>query len=180
MKGVCVLNRREIFRGRIVDLEIHTVELPNGHRVDLEIVNHPGASAIVPFIDNENVVLINQYRYAAGGLIWEIPAGKLSKGENPLDCAKRELREEVGYNAQRWIKIHEIFTSPGFCNERIHIFMATDLKPCKQHLDKDEVLSVEVIPLKKAISMILKGEIKDAKSIVGLTTAYIITTGLNR
>lgn len=175
-----MLSKKEIFRGNILDLEIHSVELPNGHRVNLEIVNHPGASAVVPFLDDENIVLIYQYRYATGGSIWEIPAGKLSKGEDPLDCAKRELREEVGYDAEKWIKIHEIYTTPGFCNERIHIFIASDLKPCKQDLDKDEILQVRIIPIKKAISMIISGEIKDAKTIAGLTTAYLIKSDLNK
>ena len=137
----------------------------NGITVNLDIIRHPGAAAMVPLFDNNTVLLIKQYRHAIGDFIWEIPAGTLNKNETPLQCAKRELIEETGFAADVWEELGEITPVPGYSDERIHIFMATDLAPDRQKLDKDEVLNVHKVKLDDAMNMIYRGEIQDAKTI---------------
>lgn len=164
---------KNIYSGQVVTLNVDTVQLPNGLTVDLEVVRHPGASAVVPMKDAETVIMIRQFRHAAGGFIYEIPAGKLTRGEDPLNCAARELEEEIGYCAGSFELLSSIFTAPGFTDEVIHIYVATGLRPGVQQLDRDEVLEVVEMPLKEAIENIEKGLIRDAKTIVGLQAVYI-------
>ena len=164
---------KPIFQGRIVKLNLETVTLPNGAVVELEIIRHPGAAAIVPLKDERTVVLIRQYRHAAGGFIYEIPAGKLHPGEDPRDCAARELEEEIGYRVSSLELIASIFTAPGFADEVIHVYQGTGLTPGTQNLSRDEVLNVIELSLDRAIAMIHEGTIRDAKTIVGLQTAYL-------
>ena len=159
---------RNIFTGKVLTLNIDTVTLPNGVTIDLEMVRHPGAAAVVPLKDSSTVVLIKQFRHAAGGFIYEIPAGKLHAGEDPMHCAARELEEEIGYVAGRLDRLTSILTAPGFTDEVIHIYKATALTRGQQQLDRDEVLEVLEIPLEEAIAMIVAGTIRDAKTIVGL------------
>ena len=159
---------RNIFTGKVLTLNIDTVTLPNGVTIDLEMVRHPGAAAVVPLKDSGMVVLIKQFRHAAGGFIYEIPAGKLHAGEDPMHCAARELEEEIGYVAGRLDRLTSILTAPGFTDEVIHIYKATALTRGQQQLDRDEVLEVLEIPLEEAIAMIVEGTIRDAKTIVGL------------
>lgn len=159
---------KHVFTGKVLTLNIDTVTLPNGFTVDLEIVRHPGAAAVVPLKDNGTVVLIKQFRHAAGGFIYEIPAGKLDRGEDPLHCAARELEEEIGYVAGRLERLTSILTAPGFTDEVIHIYKATGLTAGRQQLDRDEILEVLEISLEEAIKMIEAGTIRDAKTIVGL------------
>ncbi len=162
---------RQIYQGRIISLRLEDVRLPTGARVELEVVSHPGAAAIVAIDDEGEVALLHQYRYAAGGYIWEIPAGTLNPGEPPLQCAGRELREETGLVAGELILLGSVLTTPGFCDERIHLFLARRLTVATQELDHDEVLSVSRRPLAQALEMIQRGEIQDAKSIAGLHLA---------
>ncbi|HVM96372.1 MAG TPA: NUDIX hydrolase [Candidatus Acidoferrales bacterium] len=162
--------KREIYKGRVVDLYLESAELPNGVTVNLEIVRHPGASAIVALDDSEAVTLIRQYRYAAGEFIWEIPAGKLD-GEEPGVCAARELREEAGLIAREMIHLGSVLTTPGFTDERIHLFLARGLTAVAQELEADEILTVSRVPLPQALQMIQRGEIQDGKSIVALYLA---------
>lgn len=162
---------RQIYKGHIVDLRLETVTLPNDVTVTLEIIRHPGAAAIVPVHADGTVTLVRQYRYAADGYIWEIPAGKLDAGEDPSGCAARELREEVGLQAAELVQLGTIFTAPGFCDERIHLFLARRLSSTTQQLDADEVLSVSRVPVAEAMHMIRTGVIQDAKTIVGLHQA---------
>jgi ADP-ribose pyrophosphatase len=164
---------KNIYTGIVVDLNVDTVMLPNGVTVDLEIVRHPGAAAVVPVKDDGTVILIKQFRHAAGGFIYEIPAGKLHSGEDPKACAARELEEEVGHRAATLELLSSIFTAPGFTDEVIHIYKATGLTTGRQQLDRDEVLEVIEMPLAEAIGMIEAGAIKDAKSIVGLQAVYL-------
>lgn len=164
---------RNIYTGKVITLNIDTVILPNGATIDLEMVRHPGASAVVPMKDDGAVVLIKQYRHAAGGFIYEIPAGKLNKGEDPAACAARELEEEIGYRPGTLELLSSIFTAPGFTDEVIHIYKATGLQPGRQHLDRDEVLEVVEVPLQEAIAMIKDGRIRDAKTMVGLQAVFI-------
>src|SRR6476659_2210043 len=159
---------RRIFKGRVVTLDIDTVTLPNGATIELEMIHHPGAAAVVPLKDSGTVVLIKQFRHAAGGFIYEIPAGKLHPGEDPLHCAARELEEEIGWIAGRLERLTSMLTAPGFTDEVIHIYKATGLTAGRQQLDRDEVLEVLEISLEEAIKMIEAGTIRDAKTIVGL------------
>ena len=164
---------RNIYKGKVVTLNIDTVTLPNGITVDLETIRHPGAAAVVPMKDDGTVVLIRQFRHAAGGFIYEIPAGKLNPGEDPVACASRELEEEIGYRAGKLELLTSIFTAPGFADEVIHVYTATGLTEGRQQLDRDEVLEVVPMSLAEAVDMIADGRIRDAKTIVGLQAVYI-------
>lgn len=164
---------KNIYTGKVVTLNLETVTLPNEATVQLEVVRHPSAAAIVPMKENGIVVLIRQYRHAVGGYIYEIPAGKLHPGEDPRECAARELEEEIGYRATALELLVSIYTAPGFADEVIHIFKGTGLTPGRQHLDRDEVLEVIEIPLEKAIAQIQDGTIRDGKTIVGLQAVFL-------
>lgn len=166
---------RNIYTGKVVTLNIDTVTLPNGATIDLETVRHPGAAAVVPVKADGTVVLIRQFRHAAGGFIYEIPAGKLHPGEDPLHCASRELEEEVGYRASSFELLSSIFTAPGFADEVIHVYKATGLTQGRQQLDPDEVLDIIEMPLAEAVNKIEDGTIRDAKTIVGLQAVYLRT-----
>ncbi len=163
---------REIYRGKIVHLFVESAALPNGKTFELEVVRHPGASAVVPLKEDGKVVLIYQYRHAAGGFIYEVPAGKLSPGEAPESCAEREVEEEVGYKIGKLEKLTTIFTAPGFCDEQIHLFLGTELVFSGQQLGEDEVLQVIEMPFEEAMNRIEDQTIHDAKSIVALELAY--------
>jgi len=157
-----------LHRGRVFSLVREKVALENGVTIDLDIVRHPGAAAMVPLTGNHTLLMIRQYRHAVGGFIWEIPAGTLNPRETPLECAQRELVEEIGYSARTWHKLGEITPVPGYSDERIHVFCAMDLSPAAQDLDKDEILDVHEIAFDDALKMIAKGEIQDAKTLSGL------------
>ncbi|MCZ6801875.1 MAG: NUDIX hydrolase [Nitrospirae bacterium] len=165
--------KKHIYKGKIVDLSVETVTLPNGATAELEIITHPGAAAVVPMLDEETVILIRQYRHAVGGYIYEIPAGKLHPGEDPRDCAARELEEEIGYKVGTLEPLLNFMTTPGFTNEIIHIYLGKDLSPGTQDLGEDEVLEVLEVPLKKAIEQINDGTIRDGKTISVLQAAYL-------
>ena len=175
MMGSDPLTTRNIYTGKVVTLNIDTVRLPNGETVELETIRHPGAAAVVPVKDDGTVVLIRQFRHAASGFIYEIPAGKLHPGEDPLHCASRELEEEVGYRASSFELLSSIFTAPGFADEVIHVYKATGLTKGRQQLDRDEVLDVIEMPLAEAVGKIADGIIRDAKTIVGLQAVYLRT-----
>ncbi len=162
---------RTVHRGRVFDLAVDNVTLENGVTVDMEIIRHPGAAAIVAFTDQGGVLLIRQFRYAVGGDIWEIPAGTLNPGESPLTCARRELEEEAGVSAREWALLGEITPLPGYSDEVIHLYQARLLAPGGQHLDADELLEVREVALETALAMIANHEIYDAKTIVGLQMA---------
>jgi ADP-ribose pyrophosphatase len=172
--------RREIYRGRIVDLGIEPVTLPNGAEVELEVVRHRGAAAVVAVDDAGCVVLIRQFRHAAGGYIWEVPAGVLDRpGETPEECAARELLEETGLRAGRLTPLTTIFTTPGFTDERIHLVLAQDLRQEQATPGHDEVIAeVARTPLREALAMIRRGDIVDSKTICGLYLAATTLTVL--
>jgi ADP-ribose pyrophosphatase len=163
--------RTKIHEGRVFTLTRENITLENGVTTDLDVLRHPGASAILPMPDAETLVLIRQYRPAIGSYIWEIPAGTLELGEAPLACAKRELSEETGFSGNTWQKLGEITPLPGYSDERIHIFLATDLRAAEQNLDSDEILKVREIPFTQAKEMIHKGDIQDSKTIAGIFLA---------
>lgn len=161
-----------IFKGKTIEVYQEHVKLPNGNTALLDIVKHPGASAIVPIHDDGRFVLIRQYRHAVGGYLYEIPAGKLDiKGEVPLDCAKRELLEETGFTARKWSPLVSINTTPGFSNEIIHIFLAQGLELLKTSHEADEVIEVYEFSREEIEQMLFKGDIQDAKSLAGIYTA---------
>jgi 8-oxo-dGTP pyrophosphatase MutT (NUDIX family) len=162
--------RREVYRGRIVDLGIERVTLPNGKDVELEVIRHRGASAVAAVDAGGRVTLIHQFRHAAGGFIWELPAGVLDKpDETPVECAGRELLEETGLRAGRFTHLATILTTPGFTDERIHLFLAQDLQEERPAVEDDEAISeVRRVPLGEALAMVPRGEILDAKTICGL------------
>ena len=163
------VNKRVILHtGRSFEFVQENVTLENGITVDLEIVRHPGAAAIVPFFKDDTLILIKQYRHAIGDYIWEIPAGTLDAEEAPIDCAKRELIEETGFSATDWAKLGEITPVPGYSDERIYIFQAKELTPAEQNLDTDEMLNVHKVPLTDAVDMVRNGKIQDSKSISGI------------
>lgn len=162
------LETREVFKGRTVRLDVDKVRLPNDKVMDFEIIHHPGAAAVVPVTDDGQVLLIRQYRYATGGFLLEIPAGKLDPGEEPEACALRETEEEVGFRPGKLQPLGWIWTTPGFTDEKIWLYLATDLKASRQELGEDEVLSIERIPLSDAVEKAARGEIHDSKSACAL------------
>jgi ADP-ribose pyrophosphatase len=154
-----------------VEVSHELVALPNGREIVLDIVHHPGAAAVVPFISQDEVVLIRQFRHAAGGAILEVPAGKLDAGEPPERCAARELTEEAGYRAGRILALGSIWTTPGFTDEKIHLFAAFDLERAASRPEDDEVIEVIRVPLEHALELIWRGELCDAKSALALIHA---------
>ena len=162
---------REVYRGRVVHLFVDTLTLPNGHTTTLEVIRHPGAAAVVPFVDPDTILLVRQYRHAAGGYLLEIPAGKLDAGEAPEACAARETEEETGHRARRLERLGAILTTPGFTDEIIHLFAGYDLVATQSTLEADEDLTVVRLPFAEAVAMVERGEIQDAKSMSALLLA---------
>jgi ADP-ribose pyrophosphatase len=166
--------REAAFEGRVVDVFRDTVRvLRDGEEREsvYDLVHHPGATAIVPLFEDGSVALLHQFRYAVGTAIWEIPAGTLEPDEPFLECARRELEEEIGHRAGRWTPLATFYTSPGFCDEELHVFLAEDLSPGRVGPDPDEHLEVVRVPLAEAVAWIGSGRIVDAKTIVGLLRA---------
>ena len=159
------LNYEYMYEGKIINLRRDTALLPNGNTALREVVEHNGGVCVAALTDNNEVLMVRQFRYPYFETILEIPAGKRdSKDENPLDCGKRELREETGATAQNFVFLGELYPSPGYCGEIIWLYAATSLTFGETDLDEDEFLNLEKIPLEKAVDMILSGEIKDAKT----------------
>lgn len=165
-----MISSKKIYRGRIINLRVDEVSLPDGKTTNREVVEHAGAVAVVPVNEKGELLLVRQYRYAVGKTLLEIPAGKLNPGEDYASCAGRELTEETGYKAGNLKYLISFYTTPGFTNEQIHLFLATDLTLIKQNLDEDEFIDVETVSLKQALGMVLSGEIYDAKSVAGILT----------
>jgi ADP-ribose pyrophosphatase len=167
------IRSRRTFDGRLVKVDLDTLRAPDGREFDLEIVRHPGAVAVVPLLSDPgspdpSVLLLEQYRYAAGGIIWEIPAGTLEPGEDPEECARRELREETGASADHVEHLTTIYTTPGFTDERIHLYLATGLTAGEPNHEGDEFIKVKPLPITQILEMIRDGRIVDAKSIAAL------------
>jgi ADP-ribose pyrophosphatase len=170
---VTVHRTETLHQGRVFRLDRERVTLENGTTADLDVIRHPGAAAVVPFVDADTVLLLHQYRHTVGRRIWEIPAGTLEPPESAQACARRELVEETGYRAGRWWSLGPFLPLPGYADERITLFCAGDLSPATQRLDADEVLSVHPIAFRAALDMVAKGEIVDGKTIVGLYLATL-------
>lgn len=164
------------YSGRVLNVDLDRVRFPNGSIGELEMIRHPGASAVLPFAsdprgEDPQLLLIRQYRYAAEAFIYEIPAGRLDPGESPLDCAIRELREETGCTAARVEHLITIYTTPGFTDEKIHLFMATELTIGESHREADEFIEVVTRPMSEVLQMIERGEIVDGKTMVAILYA---------
>jgi ADP-ribose pyrophosphatase len=168
-----LVSTERIYSGKVVNLDLDTVRFPDGTTGKLEMVRHPGASAVVALLDeprgpDPRVLMIRQFRHAANDFIWEIPAGRLDPGETPSTCAQRELEEETGMSADVLARLTTIYTTPGFTDEKIHIFLATGMKPGKHRREADEFMEVHTKRWSEIMTMIRTGEIKDAKTLVGL------------
>ena len=163
------------YHGVIVDVHTDTVRLPDGGEGVREVVEHPGGVAILPLTEDDEVILVRQYRYAVGEALLEVPAGKLEKGEDHYPAGLRELEEEVGLVPEKMEYLGGLYVSPGFCTEMIHLYLATGLKPGVAHPDEDEFLNVERMPFEKLLELVLAGEIKDAK-----TAALVMKTKLRK
>jgi ADP-ribose diphosphatase len=179
LRGVChcahclpmAFSRRPVLKLGVVDLGVETVSLPNGVTVDLAIIRHPGASAILAMHEDSSIAMLRQYRHAVGGYLWEVPAGCRNGGETALECAGRELREETGLVASQWDRLGSIVTVPSFCDERIDLFLARGLERAERSLDADEVIRVERVTMGSALEMVRGGQIVDAKTIAALYQA---------
>ena len=176
------MKSRRAYTGKVISLDVDVVRFPDGSVGELEMIRHPGASAIVPFLsdprgEDPQVLMIRQYRYAAEGYLLEIPAGRLDPGEDPRDCALRELKEETGCSAEQVDHLFTMYTTPGFTDEKIHLFMATGLVAGESKRESDEFLDLEPMPLSRALELVETGEIKDAKTALGLLFAAGFRTG---
>jgi ADP-ribose pyrophosphatase len=164
-------NRRPVLKLGVVDFGVESASLPGGAQVDLPVIRHPGASAIVAMYPDMNIAMLRQYRHAIGGWMREIPAGCRNPGQDSLECARRELGEEARVAAARWDHLGSIVTIPSFCDERIELYLARELSAGAGALDHDEVISVSSVPFEETFEMIRRGEIVDAKTIVALYRA---------
>lgn len=170
------IDGERVYRGRVVNVDLDRVRFPDGSVGELEIIRHPGASAVLPLYragewpggDGPAVVLLRQYRYAGGGHLWEVPAGKLDDGEAPEACARRELEEEAGVRADEIRPLIPILTTPGFTDETIHLFVALGLRPGNARHEESEFIERREVPFQRALDMVRGGEIRDAKTICAL------------
>ncbi|MFZ5632249.1 MAG: NUDIX hydrolase [Bacillota bacterium] len=160
-----------VYRGKIVNLRVDEVELPNGNNTRREVVEHGGAVAVVPINEKNEVLMVRQYRYPVGKVLLEIPAGKLEKGEDPAACAARELEEETGFKAGSMKHLFSFYSTPGFTNEILYLYLAGGLTHLGIHPDEDEFIQLHYVPLERALEMVDRGEICDAKSIIGILAA---------
>jgi len=166
------ISSERIFSGRVINLRVDTVQTPGGGNATREIVEHPGGVGVIPINENNEVLMVRQFRKPVEDICLEIPAGKLNAGEDPLECGIRELEEETGYKAKNVQSLGNFYTTPGFSNEVLHIYMATGLYKGELNPDEDEFIQVEAIPLDKLHDMVMNGEIRDAKSIIAILKAY--------
>lgn len=167
--------RTSLYHGRVVDLGLELATLPNGRQISLEIVRHPGGAAVAAIDTQHQICLLRQYRHAASGFIWEVPAGKLDPGEAPLTTARRELEEEAGIFASHWTELGAIYSTPGFCDEILYLYLARDLTPTSRALQPEEYLEVHWLPFARALQWAYEGQIKDAKTLIVLfQTARIL------
>ena len=172
-----VVRRRPVHRGKAIDFFVDEVRLPDGGRAVREYVGHPGAVAVVAFLDPKTIVLVRQYRYPVGRTTWEIPAGKLARREDPLACIRRELKEETGYTARRVKRLLTFWPAPAFSNERLHVYRADGLRPGSMSLDDDEFLEAVPVAFSTALAWTRSGKICDAKTVIGLMACALEMRG---
>jgi ADP-ribose pyrophosphatase len=170
-----LIERRLVLKGRVFEIGVDRVVLPNGLEVQLEILRHPGAAAVVPLTDAGEVLLLRQYRYASGEFLWEIPAGTLEDGEEPEHCAGRELEEEAGVRAGELVDLGPMVPVPGYSTERIWLYLARGLRPALQRLERDELVTeVRATPIDEALRWLVDGTIVDAKTAIALFRAQAL------
>lgn len=175
--GTGRIGGRRVYAGKLVDLDVDRVRFPDGSEGELEMVRHPGAAAVVPLGEPRDdgtppsVLLLRQYRYAADGFIWEVPAGTLAEGEAPEECARRELEEEAGVRPGAIRHLTTVYTTPGFTDERIHLFLARDLQPGRRAHEESEFIESREMPFSRALRMVEAGEIVDGKTVAALLYA---------
>lgn len=165
------MKTREIYNGKVISLSIDTVTLPNGVQSELEVIHHPGGSAVVAVNDKQEVCLLEQYRHVAGGWLWELPAGKHEPGDVPDVTAKKELQEEAGVQAARWQSLGYINSSPGVFTEVVHLYLARDLTPVASAHENEEVIKIHWLSFHEAYELALSGKLTDAKTVVALLRA---------
>lgn len=168
------MDSQEIFSGRVIRVHKDKVALPNGETSFREVVLHHGGVCVVPLTEQNEVIFVRQFRYAYGKTLLEIPAGKLEQGEDPFACGVRELKEETGAKAEKFLSLGELYPSPGYTNEVIYMYLAAGLSFGEQSLDEDEFLEVERIPLDQAVEMVLRGEIKDSKTQTAILKTHLL------
>jgi len=169
-----LLKRKNIYQGKVFNTVVDDVEYPSGKKSVREVAQHPGGSVALAVFPDKTILMIRQHRYPLGQFIWELPAGKLEKGEDPLACAKREMEEETGYTAAKWDKITTIYTSPGFCNEELHLYLARELTALSggRRLEEGELtMTLHIVPYAEVKEKIFSGEIRDAKTICAILMA---------
>jgi len=181
--GDAKIGSRRVYTGRVLNLDIDQVRFPDNSTGELEIIRHPGASAVLPFLSEPSgadpqILLIKQYRYAAEAFLYEVPAGRLDPNEDPADCARRELMEETGCTAARIEPLYTFYTTPGFIDERIHGFMATGITRGESRREADEFMTLETLTLSRALELIKSGEIRDGKTAVLILFAAGFRAGL--
>jgi ADP-ribose pyrophosphatase len=163
-----LIKKNKVYKGKILDLFCDDIELPNGVHATREYLQNSGASAVLPFLDKENIVLVKQFRYAINQITYELPAGKMDENETPLECATRELHEETGCKTKRLEKLLSFYPTTAFSTEVIHLFAAFGLEEGNQNPDEDEFVSKVILSFKDAVEMAKTGEIKDSKTIIAL------------
>ncbi|HIX16881.1 MAG TPA: NUDIX hydrolase [Candidatus Gemmiger faecavium] len=171
------LDSKEIFAGRVIRVTLDTVRLENGHTSTREVVHHHGGACIMPVTDNNEIYMVRQFRYALGEEVWELPAGKLEKDEDPFAAAKRELEEECGLTADEYTSLGVLYPTVGYDSEKIYIWMARGLHKTGQHLDDDEFLDVHKVPFEKALAMVEDNTIRDSKTIAGILRYALMRKG---
>jgi ADP-ribose pyrophosphatase len=182
-----LLDTERRYAGRVIQVDHDTVQFPDGSTGVLEMIRHPGAAAVVPFLDDPlsddpRILLLHQFRHAADGALWEIPAGTLSLGESPLECAHRELAEEAGMEAGKMVRLSTIFTTPGFTDEQIHLYLASGLRPVALAREADEFITVHEKRWSEVGRMIRRGKIRDGKSLCALmyVHCFLRDSGVSR
>lgn len=171
------LKQDYLYRGKIVSLRVDDAELPDGTTALREVVEHPGGVCVAALTDKEELLFVEQFRYPYMETVLELPAGKLEYGEDPFEAGKRELQEETGAAAENYRDLGKLYPTPGYCGEIIHMYLAENLTFSEQHLDEDEFLEVRRIPLEEAFQMVMRNEIRDSKTQVGILKTYQLVKG---
>ena len=162
------------FVGKIVQLEVRQITLPNGHKMEMEVIHHPGGAAVVALDEKQQICLLKQYRCVFDEWLWELPAGKRDHQEPPIETAKRELAEEAGVLADEWLELGPMISSPGVFSEQVYLYLAQQLSPTKSDIAPDEVIQIHWVSLEEAFQKVMRGEVTDAKSVIGILKSYQI------